>query len=46
VPAPRRSPRVTWIDPGFSLHDLSALMSPMVSREPSVSMQIAGFFDE
>jgi hypothetical protein len=32
---------VTWIEPGFFAHERSALRSPIVSREPRVSMQIA-----
>jgi hypothetical protein len=32
---------VTGIDPGLSLHDFSALMSPIVQKLPRFSMQIA-----
>ena len=35
---------MTGIEPGLSLHDFSALISPIVSFEPLVSMQIAYVF--
>ena len=35
---------MTGIEPGLSLHDVSALISPIVSFEPLVSMQILYVF--
>jgi hypothetical protein len=40
---PKSCSNVTGIAPGLSLHDLSALMSPIVSKEPFLSMQTAYF---
>jgi hypothetical protein len=43
---PNKSSNVTGIEPGLTWHDRSALMSPIVSLEPRVSTQIAGFLVE